>query len=83
MQSLTIGGPWAGNCDDGCIVTTVTSGSYILTNNDGIADPYGGGAFDIVGSTLTWANGAVYTKDACPQGRNVHSIFFHLQCVAI
>ena len=72
MQSLTIGGPHAGNCDDGCIVTEVSSGSYTLTNNDGLADTYGAGAFDIVGSTLTWATNAVYTKDACPLEGTIH-----------
>ena len=72
MQSLVIGGGFAYHCDNGCVVTSHGSGEYGLTANDGSPNPFGNGAFDIAGSTLTWANNVVFTKDACPQ----ESIFF-------
>ena len=67
MQSLVIGGGYAYQCDDGCVVTDHGSGEYGLTTNDGSLIPFGNGAFNIEGSTLTWANNVVFTKDACPQ----------------
>ena len=78
MQSLAIGGPQASNCDDGCIVTEVSSGSYTLTNNDGTSDTYGGGAFSISGSTLTWKNNLVFTVDACIIEGKMQYFFIYL-----
>jgi len=71
MQSLVIGGGFAYHCDNGCVVTSAGSGEYTLTANDGSRNPFGNGAFTIAGSTLTWANNVVFTKDACPQEESV------------
>ena len=68
-QSLIIGGGFAYYCDDGCLVTKIDSGKYTLTTKDGSSNTFGNGAFMITdaGSTLTWANNVVFTKDACPE----------------
>ena len=66
-ESLEIGGPFASYCDNGCVVTKQGSGEYGLTQEDGSPNPFGNGAFLIQGSTLTWRNNVVFTKDACPQ----------------
>jgi hypothetical protein len=67
MQSLVIAGGFAYHCDDGCVVTEQGSGEYILTKYDGSPNTFGAGAFTIAGSTLTWANNVVFTKDDCPE----------------
>jgi len=66
-QSLIFGGAYAHFCNDGCVVTDHGSGEYGLTKHDGSSNSFGGGAFTIAGSTLTWATTLVFTKDACPQ----------------